>query len=208
MKDRISLIYKIIIVIVSGISVYLNINAFSLNDAILYYTVQSNIMCLVFFLTIVVLTLLKKLKKNQIYYIIKGTCTMSITVTMFIYVFILSKNSSMNVYNGHEIACNLAHVVVPLLVICDYLIFGIKGNLKTSYPFIWSLTLVLYLVFDIFYVCLGGKFIDGSIYPYYYMNVEKYGYLKVGINCLMLYVFFIVYSFIVKWLDNKLAQNK
>lgn len=205
-KEKLSLIYKIIIVIISGLGIYLNIKAFSFPTAFIYYTIQSNIFCFVFFFIIVLLTIFNKLKKNNLYYTLKGMCTMSITITMLIYQFVISKNYGVEIYATNELACVLAHLVIPILVIGDYIVFGEKGNLKKSYPFIWSLTLIFYVIFNIIYVLLGGKFIDGTNYPYYYMNIDKYGLLRVTVNCLLIYTFFIVYGVIVQFLDRKLSE--
>ena len=204
MKKNWSLFFKIFIVITSFISIYLNFKAFTIKEAMLYYTVQSNVLCFLFYLVTIILYLFGKLKKNNGYYIIKGFVTMAITVTMFIYQIVIANSS--NVYQEYELACILAHLVVPILVISDYLIFGEKGNLKKNYPLIWSISLISYVIFDIIYVMLGGTFQDGSIYPYFYMNVEKYGLLQVMINCFMIYVLFVLYGVIVQVIDKKLGN--
>ena len=205
MKKKLSLIYKILIVIASAISLYLNFKAFSVSGALIYYTVQSNLLCFIFYIAIIILYLCRKLKKNNVYYILKGLVTMAITITFFVYW--LMVHSSMDAYIGNELACIFAHLIVPLLVMSDYAIFGEKGNLKKNYPYIWSITLICYVIFDIIYVLMGGTFNDGSIYPYLYMNVEKHGILQVIFNCLLIYVFFIGYGTIVQTIDNKLGKK-
>ena len=206
MKKKLSLFYKILIVLTSGIGLYLNFKAFTIKGALIYYTIQSNLMCFLFYLSIVILYLCGKLKKNNIYYILKGLVTMAITITFFVYWIMIS--SSMDAYIGHELACIFVHFIVPLLVISDYIIFGEKGNLKKNYPYIWSLTLISYVIFDIIYVSQGGTFHDGTIYPYFYMNIEQYGLLQVGINCFVIYIFFVIYGILVQKADNKLGNNK
>lgn len=208
MKEKLSLIYKIIIVIVSGIGIYLNLKAFTPVGAVIYYTIQSNIWCFVFYLITVILMFIKKLEKNNIYYIFKGMVTMAITITMFVYQILLSSDASMNAYQNLQLECNFVHLFTPLLVITDYIIFGEKGNLKKSYPFIWSLTLVAYMIFDLLYVAIGGTFGDNLTYPYFYMDVDMYGVFGVFINCLFVYVFFIGYGTIVQTLDNKLGERR
>lgn len=208
MKEKLSLIYKILIVIVSGIGIYLNLKAFTPAGALIYYTIQSNIWVFAFFLIISILMVVKKLEKNNIYYIFKGMVTMSITITMFVYQILLSSDASMNAYQNLQLECNFVHLFTPLLVITDYIIFGEKGNLKKSYPFIWSLTLVAYMIFDLLYVAIGGTFGDNLTYPYFYMDVDMYGVFGVFINCLFVYVFFIGYGTIVQTLDNKLGERR
>lgn len=204
MKKNWSLFFKIFITITSFISIYLNFKAFTIKEAMLYYTVQSNVLCFLFYLVTIILYLSGKLKKNNVYYVIKGFVTMAITVTMFIYQIVIANSS--NAYQEYELACTFAHLVVPILVISDYLIFGEKGNLKKNYPLIWSISLISYVIFDIIYVMLGGTFQDGSIYPYFYMNIEKYGLLQVMINCFMIYALFVLYGVIVQIIDKKLGN--
>lgn len=188
MKNKLSLFYKILIVVVSSIALCLNFKVIPFKQNILYFTIQSNLLCFIFYLVIVILKILKKEKKNNFYYIIKRMVTMAITITMVVFQMVIATNS-LGIYENHLFECYLVHIVVPLLVIFDYIIFGEKGNLKKSYPFIWSLILVFYTIFTSVYAFLGGKFIDGTSYPYFYMNIDKYGILRVSINCVIIYMF-------------------
>ena len=206
MKNKLSLFYKILIVVVSSIALCLNFKVIPFKQNILYFTIQSNLLCFIFYLVIVILKMLKKEKKNNFYYIIKGMVTMAITITMVVFQMVIATNS-LGIYENHLFECYLVHIVVPLLVIFDYIIFGEKGNLKKSYPFIWSLILVFYTIFTSVYAFLGGKFIDGTSYPYFYMNIDKYGILRVSINCVIVYICFVVYGMIIQKLDNKLATE-
>lgn len=204
MKEKISLIYKILIVVVSGIGLYLNFKLYSFKTAILYFTNLSNILVFLFYLVGLILYFTKKLKKNDIYYIIKGMITMAITITMFVYQIILS--GSMNAFVGHEVENAFVHLIVPFLVIFDYIIFGKKGNLKKNYPFIWSFILIVYQLFVIIYSLLGGKFMESDV-PYPYMDISKNGIWTVILNCVLVYVFFVGYGTIVQTLDNKLDKK-
>lgn len=204
MKEKISLIYKILIVVVSGIGLYLNFKLYSFKTAILYFTNLSNILVFIFYLVGLILYFTKKLKKNDTYYIIKGMITMAITITMFVYQIILS--GSMNAFVGHEVENTFVHLIVPFLVIFDYIIFGKKGNLKKNYPFIWSFILIVYQLFVIIYSLWGGKFM-GSDVPYPYMDISKNGIWTVILNCVLVYVFFVGYGTIVQTLDNKFGKK-
>ena len=206
MKEKLSLLYKIIIIIACGFGIYLNFKAFTIGGAIIYYTVQSNVMCFIFYFVTIILKLTGKLKKNSNYYILKGMVTMAITVTMIVFQFVIT-DSGMTAYAGNELASIMAHIVVPLLVMSDYVIFGEKGNLKRNYPFIWSSTLVFYIIFDFVYVALGGRFVYGSIYPYLYMNIEVNGLLKVIISCITIFILFIGYGTIIQTIDQKLGKK-
>ena len=192
MKERIKLLYRILLVIVAEIALYINFNLFGVKG-LLYFTNLSNLLCLIYFTILIVLTLLKKVNRNDTYYIIKGMVTMAITITMFMYNLVLSTDDGMGAFTGHQLECNLVHLIVPLMVILDYVIFGEKGNLKKEYPIIWSLILIIYQLFVIIYVALGGTFMDNLTYPYFYMDIEKYGTLGIMFNLLIIYIFFVGY---------------
>lgn len=205
-KRNIALVYRVVIVVVSAIALFLNFKLFTFKIGILYFTNFSNLLCLLYFSVLVICMILKKERNDDLHYIIKGMVTMAITLTMFLYYFILNSNAV--AFKNHMLECNLVHLVVPLLVIFDYIIFGIKGNLKKNYPFIWSAILFIYQIFITIYMMFGGKFANGDSYPYFYMNVSKYGVLGVFINILIILIVYIVYGKIIQVLDNKLGNRK
>ncbi len=206
MKNKIVLLYRMVIIVVAALSLYLNFRFLSFEKGILYFTNLSNLLCLVYFLILVILMLTNKLKKNGAYYITKGTVTMGITATFFIYNFVLA--GQISDFKDHALECNLVHLVVPILVILDYILFGEKGHLKREYPIIWSFIIIVYQLFVLVYISLGGTFLHGNTYPYYYMDVEKYGMLGVMVNLLVIYVFFVGYGSIVQIIDSKLGKKK
>lgn len=207
MKEKIKLIYRFIIVIVAAIAIYLNFKLLTFEKGILYFTNISNLLCLIYFSVLIILTLKNKDKKNDIYYIFKGMVTMAITLTMAVYNVILSSNSGMEAFEGHMLECNLVHLIVPLLVILDYIIFGKKGNLKKEYPIIWSAVLILYQIFVIIYISLGGTFLNGDVIPYFYMDINQFGILGVTINLVVLFIVYIGYGYLIVFLDNLIGKN-
>lgn len=212
MKEKISLIYKMIIVLVSGYALYLNFKLLTFRQGILYFTNISNLLCFIYFTILVIKTILGKPKKDSersdLDHIIKGVITMAITLTFFMYNFYLRGTTSTDVFIGHDLETNLVHVVVPLLVMLDYAIFGEKGYQKKHYPLIWSTILIAYQVFVVLYVALGGRFINNLIYPYPYMDTAEYGIFGVVRNMIVIYVIFVGYGTIIQTLDNKFGKKK
>ena len=209
MKEKISLIYKIIIVIVSGIALYLNFKFLSFRQGILYFTNLSNLLCFIYFTGLVIKMLLKKKETfSEFHCITKGMLTMAITLTFFMFNFALRGDSTTEIFIGHELECNLVHIIVPLLVMFDYAIFGVKGHLKKSYPFIWSTILIAYQVFVIIYVAVGGRFINGLTYPYSYMDVNTFGITRVVINMTIIYVLYMAYGIIIQRIDEIIGKRK
>jgi len=207
LKKKLSLIYKIIIVIVSGIGLYLNFDLLGFKGSIIYFTIQSNVLVFLTYLIVVILALSKKLKKGDTYHFVKGMVTMAITITFFVFNFAISGSGTASMYEGHAIASNFVHIFTPLLVMLDYAIFVEKGHIKSSYPFIWSIILVAYLVFEMIYVSLGGTFEGGSKYPYFFIDVSSIGLKKAFFNSIILYVFFVGYGTVVQVVDNKLTPK-
>lgn len=208
MKEKIKLIYRLIIIIVSAVGLYLNFKFLTFEKGILYFTNLSNLLCLIYFTVLVILMLAKKNKDNDMHYIIKGMVTMAISLTMIVYNLLISSSSAAAIFENHQLECNLVHIVVPLLVIFDYILFGKKGRLKKEYPLIWSFVLVAYQLFVVIYTINGGTFINGATYPYPFMDIDTYGIGKVSINMIVTFVFFLGYGNIVQMLDNKLGERK
>ena len=205
MKEKLSLLFKIIIVMVSGIGLYLNFNLLSFRNSIIYFTIQSNLLCFIYFLGLVLFTITKKIKKNDFYYISKGMVTMAITITFIVYWFVLVPEGGIEAYVGHELENNFVHLFTPLLVIFDYIIFGEKGHLKKKYPFIWNFVLVAYVIFNVVYVLIGGRFANGSCYPYPCMNIDNLGLFRVAINSIVIYIGFLLFGYLVYFIDNKIV---
>ena len=203
MREKIKLIYRILIVLVSAIGLYLNFKFLTFEKGILYFTNLSNLFCMIYFLVLVILMLTKKVKRTEKYYIFKGMATMAITLTMIVYNLLLSSSGAASIFADHQFECSIVHIVVPLMVIFDYIIFGEKGHIKKEYPLIWTFVLIAYQLFVTIYTAQGG-----TTYPYPFMDIEAYGVGKVTINMIITFVFFLGYGTIVQMLDNKLGNKK
>lgn len=203
--SKVEFLFKLLIVIISGIGLYLNFRIAPVRYMILYFTIISNLAVFIFYTTILVLHLLKKLKQNNIYHIIKGMITIDITLTLVIYNAFLN---NVEFYQNHIVACFFVHLITPALVMLDYVIFTKKGNLKTEYPAYWSLSLVAYAIFCYIYEGLGGKFLDGSTCPYYYMDVNKYGIVGVTLFSITIFMSFLAYGYLILYLDTLSSKCK
>lgn len=203
--SKVEFIFKLLIIIVSGIGLYLNFRIAPVRYMILYFTIISNMGVFLFYLVTLVLYLTKKLKRGDIYHLIKGMITIDITLTLVIYNLFLN---DVAFYQDHIIACTFVHLITPAMVMLDYVIFSEKGNLKTKYPVYWSLSLVAYAIFCYIYEGLGGKFLDGSTCPYYYMDVNKYGFIGVTIFSITIFTAFLAYGYFVLYLDTLSSKSE
>ena len=168
-----SLVLEIAIVLISGISIFINFLLFKDWRGILYYTILSNLFVFIFYGITVIKKLTNKLNKTNKYYILKGLLLLSILCTMCVYNFSVSQSNS--IYDGHPIVSGTVHILVPIIVLIDCLIFGNGKVLKYKYIFQWELTLVFYYLLINIYRIFGGRFLEGKIYPYDIINYEVNG---------------------------------
>lgn len=148
----------------------------------LYYTVLSNVLCLIWMLLSAAGTVRDARADGW-----RGASTPSargaaavmqaITVTMLIYLFVLAPAlfTQPGAYEPFTLTDNLVHIVTPLLVIVDWLLFVPKGRLRGYDPLLWALIPYAYLAFAFAYSALGGRFAGGTAVPYPFMDVETHG---------------------------------
>jgi len=149
---------------------------------LLYYTTQSNILCLAWMIVQAVRTG-ADLRSSGVRGWSSaspragGAVMMAITVTMLIYLVILLPQSfaQPGAYEAFTLTDNLVHIVTPLLVIVDWLAFAPKGRFRWVDPLLWTLIPYAYLTFAFPYGAAGGDFGGGRTYPYPFMNVAALG---------------------------------
>lgn len=205
-ESKFSLLYRIFITIIIGIGLYINFRFIPFHSGIVYFTLQSNILCFVFYLIYLLFVLFGVFRKNDNYYLFKGMVTSCITLTMIIYT-LLVLIGDMHSYDGHLIECLFVHYVTPLLVIFDSLMFDESGKSKWYYPLVWSIPVVLYGIFYYIYVSSGGVFFNSN-YAYSFLNIDKYGLLGTIANCLVLYVCFILGNYLAVYYDKYKGRKK
>ncbi len=210
-KNYLSLVFKLLILITCGIGLYLNFKFISLKNGIVYFTLQSNILCFIFYAILIVYLLYKNNykkdnPKNDKYYIYKGLISANITLTMIIYT-ILELTNSVSAYEGHLIECLFVHYFTPIFILLDYIVFDEKGNFKWYYPFLWSIIPFMYMIFNLIYTISGGKFVEGK-YAYEFLNVDRFGISGVVINCGLIYIFFMLINYIVLYVDKKVGEKQ
>ncbi len=84
----------------------------------------------------------------------------------------------------------LLHTVIPIYFIIFWLIFVPKGSLGWKNVFPWLLYPFMYLV----YIMIWGHF--STQYPYPFINVMELGYERVLINSVLLFITFLIMSFL------------
>lgn len=210
MNKKYFFVYRFLTIVSLSSGLILNLkNTTSPEILMLYYTMISNTLCLLFF---IILPLIKK-KYENLCYAIKGAITIAILLTMLVYMvsllpkgYVMFKSSGI----GKEIGNLLVHVISPMLVILDYFFFDEKGKFKTYYRWLWLIIPILYVCFVYLYHSKGGYFygIGGSReFAYFFLDYQKYGVGMVGGYIIVIAIIVFMFSSLLVLIDKKLAKT-
>mgnify|MGYP004509528777 FL=1 len=215
-RKIISICYKVFTIfsLISGIFLNLS-NTSSVRALMSYYTLQSNVICLIAFMIILILELLNKQYQTDIYYLIKGGLVITIAITAIIYHIALAPggfqmDALQNSINNKQLANFLVHTVSPILVLLDYVLFDEKGHFKLFYPILWLIQPLNYVVYVYTYSNLGGSFynIGGSRrFAYFFLDYKKLGYLEVLKWLIVIILGILIISELLVVLDKILKKD-
>ena len=134
---------------------------------------------------------------------------MAITITFLIYHFLLSASdfAMPEPYKGHFISSILLHYIIPIMTIFDFIIFDKRGIYTKKDPFTWLLIPSAYFIFSIIRAYLGEPFSGGSRYPYFFIDIDKYGLGLVLINTVLLAIGFLIIAYSIYFIDNKFLTS-
>ncbi len=226
-KNRyVSLVYKIIAILfcIAGQIMTLGIpqGRFEAGQ-FLYYTNQSNILCMIYLICAAVFVS-KQIKKDGKYGpatfapSFKGAVILAITVTLLIYWGMLS-GTDFSMYDGEIIngmtfefkfwqATNrTVHLIVPVLTVFDWVLFDPNGVFKKRDPIIWTSIPLIYYCFSLIVAKTGYTFWSGSHYPYFFIDSDKLGWAKVAMYVVLLGVGFIILGYIYCGIDKLLGKK-
>lgn len=208
-RRNFSIVYKFLIIlsIILGVGINL-IKTTSIISMISYYTIQSNIICLISYIYFVYIEIRKKAKEDR-YYIIKGAITIAILITGIIYRFALIPNNFQmdvsNTISSNDISNIIVHTISPVMVLLDYILFDEKGHLKLYYSLCWLFIPIGYGIYVYIYGGLGGKFysIGGSErFAYFFLDYIQIGIKKVIAFDFCIIGFVLLISFLLVCIDK------
>ena len=212
-RERFSVIFKLLVIISLVTGILLNVlNTTSVTAMLSYYTLQSNIICLVMFIGIILAIVLHKdYRTSNIYYLLKGGVIIVILITAITYqVALVPNNFSMDITyttNTDRVWANLfVHVISPAMVIVDYILFDIKGNFKYYYPLIWLFIPLNYVLYVYTYSARGGRFygIGGSKeFAYIFLDYNQIGYGGVLKAIVVIVIVILMVSYLLVFLDRQ-----
>ena len=210
----VALIYRILAlaVIITGVIRHSDVLTGAPNwTTLLFYTMVSNLLCLVWVALLVVRTGRDLGRRGP-----AGTSTpsarasgavmMAITVTMLIYLVVLVPTRFADGDSDiFSLTDNLIHIITPLLVIVDWLLFVPKGSFRWTDPLLWTLIPYAYLVWAFIYGTVGGEFTPGQKYPYPFMDVDALGVGGVAQWIVALTLALVVVGLVFVVIDRALA---
>lgn len=156
--------------------VYLEITKRGGLGMLLYYTVLSNFLVMIF-----TGYLLWKMRREGDHWQsssllrLKGGVTMSIMITCVIYHFMLAPLTR-DFYRLENFLC---HYIVPLWFLVDTIIFDKSRQYKWFDPIVWTVLPLLYMGFAIlngFVLKMDVPNAKDSPFPYFFLNANKYGW--------------------------------
>lgn len=210
------LIFQSIYIGIAIIAVLASLGLFEMAyrwDFYVHFTNLSNYLCAIF----MVLELRDTAKKNIDSYVttyptVKFVALLSILLTFIIYNFVLAK--SRDIKDSFVVASVTLHMILPLMFTFDYILFYEHGKVKWYYPIVSTVFPLLYAAFIFVHAAIRN--FDSSIYfpgrndpfiyPYFFLNLDKYGVAGVAKYIVIILIVFVVFGYIIVMIDKLLGK--
>lgn len=188
--------------------VYLEITKHGGFGMLLYYTVLSNLLVMIF-----TGYLLWKMRREGDHWQsssllrLKGGVTMSIMITCVIYHFMLAPLTT-DFYRLENFLC---HYIVPLWFLADTIIFDKSRQYKWFDPMLWTSLPLFYMIFAIlngFVLKMDVPNAKDSPFPYFFLNANKYGWGFVFRWAAIIFVAYMVSGYLFYLVKNIKKSKK
>ena len=188
--------------------IYLEITKHGGFGMLLYYTVLSNLLVMIF-----TGYLLWKMRREGDYWQsssllrLKGGITMSIMITCVIYHFMLAPLTK-DFYRLENFLC---HYIVPLWFLVDTIIFDKSRQYKWFDPIVWTVLPLLYMGFAIlngFVLKMDVPNAKDSPFTYFFLNANKYGWGFVFRWAAIIFVAYMVSGYLFYLVKNIKKSKK
>ena len=189
-----------------------------------YFTTLSNVFILVM-LSVFLLKDINHKNKSNILYLIKYLATISISLTFFVFLFILAPANpdgfiaSYALYNYGSLCL---HFITPLFAIIDFFLFDYKYESRKIHSIIATIPPIVYVMYVIILSTLGIRW-KGMNAPYNFLNykskvgwfginLSEYGETSLGIGVfymiLILLILFIFLGIMFLKIKDKMNSRK
>ena len=183
MRNRISKILKLSVILFSIIGLLCNFISATADGyshwskRLLYFTTISNVWIAAALALILMLPYLKTWNDSprvkNLLYVLRYVFIVSITLTGFIFCFVLAPGAANDNYNAWTLGSIFVHVLVPIASIADFFVDPERITVKRSYVFVSLIPPALYLAFASILGVFGVDFGRGDPFPYFFMNYSS-----------------------------------
>jgi hypothetical protein len=205
-NKRFATVYRMILVAACIAGIIMNIAVFNRANVLLYYTLQSNIVMLLFSAFLLISP------RRKVLPAIKGMIIAGIIMTFLEYHFILRPMMfQMGAAYTLSPANTLAHYVMQLMTIADWLLFDEKGQFKKTDPLKWTALPLAYFAFALIRAQFGSFPGQEGRFPYFFIDIDKYGWGQVSFNVLLISVGFVLMGYCiisVDWVLERLSTRR
>ncbi|MDO5094972.1 MAG: Pr6Pr family membrane protein [Peptostreptococcaceae bacterium] len=193
--------YRLILFLLGVVGLVIQFVTDGLN-VVMYYTILSNLLVTFFLLYLI----RRKTAWDNKLYRIKGGVTMAIMITFAVYHFLLSPTiEAKDFYTIENFIC---HYIVPLGFFLDTMILD-KGRYEKYDPILWTLFPLGYSIFALFNGLVLKIPIPSpdSPFPYFFVNVTKYGWVAVLKYSAGILVGYLLFGYVFYFLKNKINSK-
>ena len=174
-----------------------------------YFTSQSNVLVGTIYLVAFFIN-----SNSRTFKIIKNQIVVAIVLTGLVFNLMLRPYVGDFDYNPNTFSDFLVHVLTPILVFIDFIFLEEHGEIQKFDPFYWLLFPLIYWVFTIVFVALGGDY-NGetyqSNYPYFFLDFKEYGigyfFLVFAFVLMIGYILFIIDYLMIKRKQNSNKED-
>ncbi|MGT2666110.1 Pr6Pr family membrane protein [Streptococcus rifensis] len=203
------LYYRLHLTLLALIGVFLEVVKYG-GHMFMYYTILSNLLVFLFmaYQVYLMMTQSEAVWASQKVLRSKAAVTMAIMVTMVIYHLLLAPIAD-DFWRVENILC---HYLVPALMFLDTLFFDKPRQYKWYDPFLWTGVPIVYCVLALFnglVTKIPIKDAKDSPFPYFFINVTKYGWPYVLQMIVIICVVYVIGGYLlyaikqINWTRNR-----
>jgi len=212
-RSRVAFVYRCAFVLVSALGLAANLGLLEgrfLASQLNYYTVLSNLLCLVYFAVDLPLSgrnargLPDARERTTTLPRVKGAVVMAITVTFLVFNIALAPTYIVDPdYDFYTLSNLVLHYLAPIAVVVDWLVFDRKGLLRWFDPLIWLVIPAAFLLYTVLHAPFIGPIFEPehSRYPCPFLDADELG-AQVAVNAALVGVCFAAVGYAVLGVDR------
>ncbi|MBQ4066413.1 MAG: Pr6Pr family membrane protein [Clostridia bacterium] len=133
----------------------------------------------------------------------KGVCTMCITLTGIVAAAIVA--SEFDAHTPDGIATVILHIITPVLIMADWLLFDTKGRWRGWAPLLWLIAPYIYFAF----IMISANMMDKEAqnrFPYPFLNYEQMGIPMLILVLAIMTLFYTLIGYLCYFIDKKMGM--